>query len=126
YLSYLERGANGFLLELNQQRLMALKHLAASTSSIEEFLNRIDSLDEIISAASQRRNAPITLSTIHSAKGLEFDCVYLIDLLEGVLPSTVAIENHLARKPDLLEEETRLFYVALTRTREHLELITTA
>lgn len=40
YFSFLEKSENGFLLELNQQRLMALKHLAASTSTIEEFLDR--------------------------------------------------------------------------------------
>lgn len=123
YLSYLERGGNGFLLELNQQRLMALKHLAAATDTIEEFLDRIDAIDGVIANASQRRDAPVTLSTIHSAKGLEFDYVYLIDPLEGILPSTVAIENHLAQHSDLLEEETRLFYVAITRAREQLEIL---
>ena len=65
----------------------------------------------------------MTLSTIHSAKGLEFDYVYIIDPLEGVLPSTMAIERHLSRDPELLEEETRLFYVAITRARELLILV---
>ncbi|GAA6513912.1 ATP-dependent helicase [Merdimmobilis hominis] len=126
YFSFLEKSENGFLLELNQQRLMALKHLAASTSTIEEFLDRIDAIDGVISAASQNRDAPVTLSTIHSAKGLEFDYVYIIDPLEGVLPSTMAIERHLSRDPELLEEETRLFYVAITRAREQLEILVPA
>ena len=126
YFSFLEKSENGFLLELNQQRLMALKHLAASTSTIEEFLDRIDAIDGVIFAASQNRDAPVTLSTIHSAKGLEFDYVYIIDPLEGILPSTMAIERHLSHDLEPLEEETRLFYVAITRAREQLEILVPA
>jgi DNA helicase II / ATP-dependent DNA helicase PcrA len=53
---------------------------------------------------------PLVLSTIHSAKGLEFDTVFLIHALDGVLPSLYAL-----RSEEELEEELRLLYVALTR-----------
>src|SRR5690606_6003528 len=55
------------------------------------------------------------LSTIHSAKGLEFDTVFLIQALDGVLPSQYAVKD-----PAELDEELRLLYVALTRAERNL------
>jgi DNA helicase-2/ATP-dependent DNA helicase PcrA len=59
--------------------------------------------------------APLVLSTIHSAKGLEFHPVFLIHALDGVLPSGYAQGD-----PDALDEELRLLYVAVTRAENHL------
>ena len=59
----------------------------------------------------------LTLSTIHSAKGLEWKSVFLIGLVEGVLPVSFALNND-----DAIEEEQRLFYVAITRAKEQLYL----
>ena len=124
YLGFLERcSPNGLFLEQCMQRLHALEAIAGATSTLEEFLNRIDEIDAIIARASTNTQCPITLSTIHSAKGLEYDRVYLIDLQEGILPAQGAIESHLAGDDQLLEEERRLFYVALTRARNQLEVI---
>ncbi len=60
---------------------------------------------------------PLTLSTIHSAKGLEWDSVFLIGLIDGVLPVSFALHDE-----DELEEEHRLFYVGITRAKKHLFL----
>ena len=60
---------------------------------------------------------PITLSTIHSAKGLEWDSVFLIGLTDGVLPIRFALNDE-----DELEEEHRLFYVGITRAKNNLFL----
>jgi DNA helicase-2/ATP-dependent DNA helicase PcrA len=57
------------------------------------------------------------LSTVHSAKGLEWDAVHVIGLSDGLFPSDMALSA-----PDGLEEERRLFYVALTRARRALHL----
>jgi len=57
----------------------------------------------------------VVLSTIHSAKGLEWKAVFLISAVEGRLPSSQAYGDE-----DLLEEERRLFYVAVTRAKEFL------
>ncbi|GAB5521261.1 MAG: ATP-dependent helicase [Rhodothermales bacterium] len=59
--------------------------------------------------------APLILSTIHSAKGLEFHTVFLIKTLDGVLPSGYSLKD-----PDALDEELRLLYVAVTRAEENL------
>ena len=56
----------------------------------------------------------VTLASLHSAKGLEWDAVFLVGLAEGTLPTTYA------KTPDALEEERRLLYVGITRAREWL------
>ncbi len=58
----------------------------------------------------------VTLSTIHAAKGLEWDAVFLIGLSEGLLPISLADTD------EAIEEERRLLYVGITRAREHLHL----
>jgi len=59
----------------------------------------------------------ITLMSIHAAKGLEFDCVFVVGLEENLFPSFMSLET-----PGGLDEERRLFYVAITRARKHLTL----
>ncbi|MCL5022407.1 MAG: ATP-dependent helicase [Nitrospirae bacterium] len=60
---------------------------------------------------------PLTLSTIHSAKGLEWDCVFLIGLMDGVLPVAFSLDHE-----EEIEEEQRLFYVGITRAKNRLFL----
>jgi DNA helicase-2/ATP-dependent DNA helicase PcrA len=60
----------------------------------------------------------LTLTTIHSAKGMEWDTVYLLNVVDGSFPSEFA-----TGKAELIEEERRLFYVALTRAQNDLILI---
>ena len=57
----------------------------------------------------------LVLSTMHSAKGLEFDAVYVIHAADGNIPSDMATGS-----PEEVEEERRLFYVACTRAKNHL------
>ena len=60
----------------------------------------------------------LVLSTIHSAKGMEWDTVYLLNVVDGSFPSEFA-----TRKPALIEEERRLLYVAMTRARNELDAV---
>ena len=57
---------------------------------------------------------PVSLMTIHAAKGLEFDCVFVCGCIDGVLPSAWTTSQ------SDIEEERRLFYVAVTRAKEVL------
>lgn len=60
----------------------------------------------------------VTLSTIHSAKGQEWDAVYVLNVVDGQMPSDMAVGS-----PEEIEEERRLLYVAMTRARRTLDLI---
>jgi len=67
----------------------------------------------------------VTLMTLHSAKGLEFDSVHIAGCDEGILPSKAYDAEYTAEeKREKLEEERRLFYVGLTRAKKHLFLYT--
>ncbi|KMN39461.1 ATP-dependent helicase [Lysinibacillus sp. LK3] len=89
--------------------------IARHTSTMTEFAGRLKYLENLArtSHLKNEMNA-ITLTTLHSSKGLEFDRVYLIDLIDGILPTETE---------EAIEEETRLFYVGITRAIRHLELI---
>ena len=62
----------------------------------------------------------VTLASIHTAKGLEWDTVYVVGLVEGTLPNRHVFDDNASE--DAVEEERRLLYVAITRARYHLTL----
>lgn len=66
---------------------------------------------------SEQEEDPLVISTIHSAKGLEWQCVFLPHLLDGLFPGSRSLKN--IRE---MEEERRLFYVAATRAKAHLHM----
>jgi DNA helicase-2/ATP-dependent DNA helicase PcrA len=84
-----------------------------ANSSIQEFVKEVD---ERIRSQHEPIKAAVTVSTIHAAKGLEWDCVYLAGLNEGFLPIGYA------KSEQALHEERRLFYVGITRARKELAL----
>ena len=105
-------GYGGFVTErrLDPGKYFILQMLAAREPSAEAFLARLDTLRQTIRVHTDAPDARLTLSTIHSSKGLEYERVYLLDIHDGVLPS----------RPD--EEDRRLFYVAMTRAKDELTL----
>ena len=76
------------------------------------------SFDDSFAPDREDNNQRLTLSTIHSAKGLEWHTVFIIWALDGRFPSVQSME-----KPEDLEEELRLMYVASTRAKENLYYI---
>lgn len=74
-------------------------------------------VDDHLDGEDRRQDDRIVLSTIHSAKGLEWDTVFIIWAVDGRFPSIHALDD-----PDSLEEELRLMYVAATRARERLRI----
>ena len=104
------------------KRLQDLEHfvaLAEAFGSRADFLSSL-ALDPIELSALDGEpldddELPLVLSTIHSAKGLEFHAVFVIHALDGVLPSGYAFKDD-----DALDEELRLLYVAITRAEENL------
>lgn len=94
--------------------LSILQTIAAPYSSLQDFLNTV-SLQQFIEDEGQTDK--LILSTIHSAKGLEWDSVFVIGLVEFWFPLNWAI-----KQTGTAEEERRLFYVAVTRAKRNLFL----
>ena len=104
-----------------------LENLQELQGNVMEFMQEspdgsLDTFLELVSLAGGERaegddSRAVTLMTIHSAKGLEFDRVYLTGMEERVFPHARVLED-----PVQLEEERRLAYVALTRAKRHLTL----
>jgi DNA helicase-2/ATP-dependent DNA helicase PcrA len=110
----------GFRKEYLIGILNALESIADGLATMEQFAERLRYLAGEMGNAKERRGQnAVTLSTLHSAKGLEFERVYMIDLVEGIIPSKEDREDTL-----LMEEAARLFYVGMTRAKKQLELIT--
>ncbi len=123
YGDYLKENAKRFMeteSTLNEY-LYYLKLIAKSTKSLDLFIGRLKELEYDLLKAKDA-GAKLTFSTVHSAKGLEFSRVFVVDLYEGTLPSTSSIED-LREDPELYEEERRLFYVAMTRAKKELYLM---
>jgi DNA helicase-2/ATP-dependent DNA helicase PcrA len=75
-------------------------------------------LSESFAGAHEHDSRAIVLSTIHQAKGLEWPVVFIIGLRDGHFPHYKSLEN-----PAELEEERRLFYVAVTRAKDELNML---
>lgn len=113
----------GYTYDNLSSMLFYLKLISEDCENLQEFLGRLKYIEGLYTNSNRNKNA-ITLSTIHSAKGLEFENVYMIDLIDGEFPSTSSIDAYLKGDIDQLEEERRLFYVGMTRAKKHLTLLT--
>jgi DNA helicase-2/ATP-dependent DNA helicase PcrA len=104
-----------------REDLEQLADYAEKFGTLEEFLTQMALLTnvemEATPAAAEPQTPRLVLSTIHQAKGLEWQAVFVIMLCEGMFPSMRSLES-----PGGLEEEHRLFYVAVTRARRYLYL----
>jgi DNA helicase-2/ATP-dependent DNA helicase PcrA len=104
------------------QDLDQLEQIAAHYPSRERFLSEL-TLDPPQATGDQagpplRDEDYLILSTIHSAKGQEWDNVFVLNAADGSIPSDMSTEN-----PEQIEEERRLFYVAMTRARDQLHVL---
>lgn len=121
YADYLTRsGING------ENKLAILRTLASREASPAAFLARMEALQEIIQQKETNPDCQVYLSTIHASKGLEYDTVYLMDVIDGILPEQVPASQRFASKKEkeIYEEERRLFYVGVTRAKNRLYLFT--
>ena len=103
-----------------------LKSIASETGDLHEFLNRLSHLYQLSQQSAQQMTPAINLLTFHASKGLEFNTVFLIDCMDGITPSSSALNQHLLHQEEEFEEERRLFYVAMTRARHQLQILSVA
>ncbi|MBR5894894.1 MAG: ATP-dependent helicase [Akkermansia sp.] len=105
-----------------EERMEDIGQLIKSLSDmpdIDAFLSQVALLSEVDHDTTAADDDCVTLSTIHQAKGLEWKIVFVIFLGEGLFPHYRVITGG---DPDDMEEETRLFYVAITRAEDQLYL----
>jgi DNA helicase II / ATP-dependent DNA helicase PcrA len=120
YMPHLERMHDD--AAARQADLQQIEHIAATYASRERFLTEL-TLDPP-SASSDESGVPsrdedyLILSTIHSAKGQEWKAVYVLNAVDGCMPSDLATGT-----TEEIEEERRLLYVAMTRARDHLDIV---
>ncbi|NIV17571.1 MAG: UvrD-helicase domain-containing protein [Woeseiaceae bacterium] len=120
YQPHLERLYDG--LDTREADLEQLEQISGRYPTRERFLTEL-TLDPP-SAAGDLAGDPLLdedyliLSTVHSAKGQEWDAVYVLNVSDGVFPSEFA-----TGKPEMIDEERRLLYVAMTRAKQELSLV---
>ena len=106
--------------ELRREDLNQLAAFARQFKDLNEFLSQLALISNVDAEAAPNQTGDkeaVNLSTVHQAKGLEFHTVFVIWLTDGMFPSSRSIDD---RKD--LEEERRLFYVAITRAKDELYL----
>ncbi|RAX53272.1 ATP-dependent helicase [Helicobacter sp. 11-8110] len=99
-------------LERIERKIFLLRDLASHYQEIGRFLNAM-----MLGSSEMSEGEGVNLLSIHASKGLEFSEVYIVDLMEGRFPN-----KKLMNQSGSLEEERRLFYVAVTRAKENLYL----
>jgi DNA helicase II / ATP-dependent DNA helicase PcrA len=112
--------ANFTNYELRREDLNQLAAFARQFKDVHEFLSQlalISNIDAEPALDQTADNEAVNLSSVHQAKGLEYHTVFVIWLTDGMFPSTRSLETR-----DAIEEERRLFYVAITRARDELYL----
>jgi DNA helicase-2/ATP-dependent DNA helicase PcrA len=102
------------------ESLLALVELAeelAASAAEADLQQYVAELEQRADAQHPPTVEGVTLASLHAAKGLEWDAVFLVGLVDGTLPI-----QHADDDPAAVEEERRLLYVGVTRAREHLSL----
>jgi DNA helicase-2/ATP-dependent DNA helicase PcrA len=106
--------------ELRREDLNQLATFARQFKDVHEFLSQLALISNVDAEAAPNQTSDkeaVNLSSVHQAKGLEFHAVFIIWLTDGMFPSARSLDAR-----DALEEERRLFYVAITRARDELYL----
>lgn len=121
YQDYLKK------MGMNANKLETVKLIGSRVESPEKLLERLEELRTIIQEKVSDKDCSFILSTMHASKGLEYDTVYLLDVMDGILPEKVLANPRTASKEELetYEEERRLFYVGVTRAKNQLNVFTT-
>ena len=106
--------------QLDGNKFEILTLLAEREADLNTLVARLDYLRMLVSAPPEPSSEGLILSTVHSSKGLEYETVYLLDVLDGILPAVTEPKG--PEEERRYQEERRLFYVAMTRAKDHLYL----
>jgi DNA helicase-2/ATP-dependent DNA helicase PcrA len=116
YMKYIDEYENAFNRRLNIEELLRFyeSFFNEKGNEFQDFIEKVE-LQDSSDTTEIPKKAQVTLTTIHGCKGLEFDVVFIVGLVEEVFPHYLSIETI-----EELEEERRLFYVAVTRAKKYL------
>ena len=112
--------------KLDAGKIDILRMLARRENSPLDLLRRMDELRDVCADHRDHSDCSLVLSTVHSSKGLEYERVYLLDVLDGVLPTKCEYELRNEEDRRQYEEERRIYYVAVTRAKDELYLFESA
>lgn len=118
YANYLKTYSESNNVNINEniEIVEEFKNVCGNFESISELISHIEKVKDVTENQEKKDNEnSLILSTIHGVKGMEFKNVFIIDCCEGYIPHKNSIEKN-------LEEERRLFYVAITRAIEELHI----
>lgn len=120
YQQYMKRN------NICDSKIELLKTIASREDSAKRLIERLIELKDIIEYKEQDYDCLFVLSTIHASKGLEYDTVYLMDAVDGILPEKIPknLKNASKEEIETYEEERRLFYVGVTRAENQLVVFT--
>lgn len=118
YQDYLEKA------NIKDSKLSIIKAIAYNEPSVLALISRLDELATLIKEKPYDSECKFILSTIHSSKGLEYDKVYIMDVVDGIFPENVIANYEKSKAKDdevkEYEEERRLYYVGVTRAKNEL------
>ncbi|WP_392486489.1 ATP-dependent helicase [Haloimpatiens sp. FM7315] len=122
YNKYLKEYSDKFKTPLDEleQIVEEFREAIKGYNGILEFLCHVKEVQESIDSYKNQESKGVILSTIHGVKGMEFKNVFIINCDEGIIPHENSMDNKIN-----LEEERRLFYVAITRAIDNLWISTT-
>ena len=123
YQDYVKKRGNEASIEKGSDDIRDLRVAAKKFATVEAFIDHVDHMMAMVQEVKQMSKHftdAIQLTTIHRAKGLEYNSVYILAAVDGSLPHDFALDSYRKGELEPLEEERRLMYVAATRAKQHL------
>ena len=116
-----ENGKSGY-----KQIVETIIEVAKNAESYEDVITEMKNLNKVLIDSCNNKESNIRLCTMHSSKGLEFKNVFILHADDGIIPSLPS-EKKISKeeKERLIEEDRRLFFVAITRAKDNLSILTT-
>lgn len=126
YLSYLRDKSSGGDSSSLVQIAETIIEIAGTVNSYSDILKKFNDLNELLNKSRENTTSKVSLSTLHSSKGLEFDTVFIVNANDDVIPAEPDRRLSKDESIEFLEGERRLFFVGVTRAKNNLHIVSTS